>query len=128
MLRAALISTLIALTLPDAAMAQSNLRPGPSAALQAAPQPSRTGTCYIQLLAVLPNRVHVVCSTVNGSEFSGLYLAMPTGPNATTFLALATTARQGNMPLNVTATAPEQNPPGCNVSDCRGVINAWLVY
>ena len=128
MLRTALISTLIAVTLPAAATAQSNLRPGPSAALQASPQPNRTGSCFIDELAVFPNRVHVLCSTTNGSEFSGLYLAVATGPTANAFLALATTAKDKGIPLNVVATAPSQNPPGCNVSDCLGVVSVSIGY
>ncbi|MGD8752394.1 MAG: hypothetical protein PVG14_13280 [Anaerolineales bacterium] len=87
-------------------------------------------TCNISGIAVYTTRIHVQCTTP--AEGTIYYFAAPgDSANATTtnrWLALMNTAYSLGKPIYVYYHAnTDNNPPGCLVSDCRGIDFLFIV-
>jgi hypothetical protein len=105
---------------------------------QAQTQAQADATCQITDVSVFTDRVHVRCNVnpagaalmMQSGQPVIYYFAVPnSSPYATSFLALATAAKQANKSLVITyRTAASNNPAGCGAGDCRGAIAARLYY
>jgi hypothetical protein len=105
---------------------------------QAQAQAQADANCQIVDVSVFTDRVHVRCNVnpagaalmfQSGQSVIYYFAVANSSPYATSFLALATAAKQANKSLVITyRTAPGSNPPGCAASDCRGAIAARLYY
>jgi hypothetical protein len=91
--------------------------------------------CFVQSIAAFPNRVHIHCMAfpTTGPLSSGAvrYFAtensVATNAMALTILSVANAAIQRNRTLTITyRNSPNQNPAGCNPSDCRRILGVVL--
>lgn len=129
------ILTIAASTGPVAAQNQN------AAQVAAQAAESVVSNCFVQSVAALANRVHILCLALptagmggaSGGLSSGAvrYFAtensVATNAMALTVLSVANAAIQRNRTLTITyRTGPNENPAGCNPSDCRRVVGVVL--
>lgn len=110
---------------PNMASAQAQTGADPLAGPNAA-----SFSCSVNNVAAFDTRIHLRCTTSPGGGI--YYFAYASDPahfsTANQILAVANTAFALGKPVYVYYNSNSSlNPPGCNVSDCRGLVGVSMV-